>query len=331
MVNLFKKVFITGGAGYVGSLLVPNLLNKGYEVVVFDKYIYSYKFLEHKNLTQIEGDIRNKDLLLDSSKDCDAFINLACISNDPSFDLNPDLGKSINFDAFINIVDVCKENDIKRLIMASSTSQYGIKPLDFEVTEDCEAEPITDYAKYKIECEKYLLDRNDINFEYTFVRPATLCGYAPRLRLDLSINILTLNALVNKKIKVFGGEQMRPALNIRDMVRFYGLILESPKEKIHKEAFNVSFENKTIMQLAKEVQEVLGDDSIEIEVTPSNDNRSYHVNTDKMKNVLGFECKYDFKEAILSLKDMYERGLIVDPLNNSMYHNVKRMKEINLE
>ena len=215
-----KNIFITGGAGYVGSALVPSLLKKGYKVTVYDLYIYNYEFEPHENLKQIKGDIRDKEELIESCKDADAFIHLACISNDPSFDLDPELGKSINYDAFKNVVNACLINKIKRLIVASSTSQYGVKPIDVEVTEETEADPITDYAKYKIECENYLRNAETGDLEYVFVRPATLCGYTPRLRLDLSVNILTINALINKRIKIFGGDQMRPALNIKDMVRF---------------------------------------------------------------------------------------------------------------
>jgi nucleoside-diphosphate-sugar epimerase len=137
----FKKIFVTGGAGYVGSALVPALLKKGYEVVVYDLYIYDYRFPDNKKLFQVKADIRDREKMIESSKGCDAFIHLACISNDPSFDLDPTLGKSINFDAFKNVIDACKENKIKRLVVASSTAQYGIKPEDVEVTENIEATP----------------------------------------------------------------------------------------------------------------------------------------------------------------------------------------------
>lgn len=324
-------VFITGGAGYVGSLLVPSLLKKGYHVIVYDLYIYGDVLEPHHNLTQVKDDIRNKEKLIAAAQGADAFIHLASISNDPSFDLNPALGRSINYDAFHNVIAACTENKVKRLIVASSTSQYGIKPLTMDVTEETAAEPITDYAKYKIECER-LLQQTDVgNLEYVFVRPATLCGYAPRLRLDLSLNILTINALINKKIKIFGGEQMRPALNIKDMVRFYELMLDVDGEKIHRQAFNVASQNITIHDLATLVKEALDDGTIAFETTPSNDNRSYHVNTDKMKTMLGFECKYDLKEAVHSIHDAFHKGLIIDGLNNSYYHNVKRMKEIDLQ
>lgn len=327
----FERVFVTGGAGYVGSALVPKLLEKGHRVTVYDLYIYGGALQPHPNLTQIKGDIRDKQKIIESAKSCDAFIHLACISNDPSFDLDPALGRSINFEAFHNIISACKENKVKRLIVASSTSQYGIKPEEVEVTEDIEPEPITDYARYKLECEKLLQGTDMGETEYVFVRPATLCGYAPRLRLDLSVNILTINALVNDKIKIFGGEQMRPALNIKDMVRFYELMLEAPKEKIHKQAFNVADANMTIMEIAELVKKVIGKDTITFEVTPTDDKRSYRVNTDKMHGVLGFEIRQGIPEAIQSLIEAYKKGLIVDGLNNPLYYNIKRMKEINLK
>jgi len=327
----FKKIFITGGAGYVGSMLVPHLLSKGYDVVVYDLFIYGDVLKPHPNLKQIKGDIRDRDKLIDSAKGANAFIHLACISNDPSFDLDPKLGKSINYDAFHKVIEACKLGNIHRLIVASSTSQYGVKPVNVEVKEDTRPDPISDYAKYKLQCEK-LLDEVDLgDIEYVFVRPATLCGYAPRLRLDLSVNILTINALINNKIKIFGGDQMRPALDIRDMVRFYELMLEATKEKIHGQAFNVSFQNQTIKEVAEAVRKVIGDRTIEFEVTPSNDPRSYHVNTDKMKRVLGFECKYSIEDAIRSLIMAHKEGLIVDGLTNSYYYNIKRMKEIDMK
>jgi nucleoside-diphosphate-sugar epimerase len=326
----FKKIFITGGAGYVGSALVPSLLKKGYDVTVYDILLYGDVLDPHPHLTIIKGDIRDRNSLLNAAKGHDALIHLACISNDPSFDLNPQLGKSINFDAFQHVIDAVKQNSIKRFLVASSTSQYGIKPVDMDVTEETEPDPITDYARYKIECER-LLQKTDMgNTEYVFVRPATLCGYAKRLRLDLSVNILTINALINKKIQIFGGDQMRPALNIKDMVRVYEFLLEAQGDKIHKQAFNVSYANLTIREIAALVKKVIGDDSITFEVTPTDDRRSYHVNAEKIKHVFGFEYQYDFEDAIRSIIDAYHAGLIIDGLNNSLYYNIKRMKEVHL-
>ena len=332
MENLkFKNVFITGGAGYVGSALVPRLLDIGHNVTVYDLFIYGNVLKDRPHLKKIKGDIRNREKLIKEAKDCDALIHLACISNDPSFDLDPRLGRSINYDAFINIIDAAKINKIKRFILASSTSQYGVKDPKIEVTEDANPEPITDYAKFKIECEKMLEKSDMIDIEYVFVRPATICGYAPRLRLDLSVNILTINALINKKIKIFGGDQLRPTLNIEDMVRVYELMLIAPGEKIHKQAFNVGYQNKTIGEMAEIVKNTLNDSKITFEVVPTDDKRSYHINSDKIKNVLGFETKFTIEDAVISIKDAYEKGLIIDGLNNPIYHNVKQMKLIGLK
>lgn len=327
----FKHVFITGGAGYVGSVLVPSLLEKGYHVTVYDLFLYGDVLTSHPNLTQIKGDIRDAEKLQKSSAHADALIHLACISNDPSFDLAPELGKSINFDAFQNVITACTNNKIRRLIVASSTSQYGIKPAHVNVTEETPAEPITDYAKYKIECER-LLNKTPVgDLEYVFVRPSTLCGYAPRLRLDLSVNTLTINALQNHKMRIKGGTQLRPTMNIKDMVRFYELMLEAPKELIDRQAFNVSYTNETILGFAQMVRDTLQDQSIEFDMIPSDDPRSYHVDASKIRRVLGFDFKYSVQDAIKSIADAYKDGKIKDGLNNPIYHNVKLMKEINLQ
>ena len=167
MENLkFKKVFITGGAGYVGSALVPDLLDKGYEVTVYDLFIYGDNLKDHPHLKKIKADIRDRAKLIESTRGHDAFIHLACISNDPSFDLDPRLGKSINHDAFVNVIDAAKNSNIKRFILASSTSQYGVKDPKIQVTEDTEPEPITDYAKYKLECEKIMMAEFRTGFKF---------------------------------------------------------------------------------------------------------------------------------------------------------------------
>ena len=327
----FENVFITGGAGYVGSALVPKLLDDGYRIIVYDLFLYGDHLPNHPNLKKIKGDIRDRDKLISAAKKSDAFIHLACISNDPSFDLDPKLGKSINFDAFSNVIDAAKIGGVKRFILASSTSQYGVKDPKTQVTEEATPEPITDYARFKMECENFLMKSDLKEMEYVFVRPATICGYAPRLRLDLSVNILTINALVNKKIKIFGGSQLRPTLNIKDMARVYELMLTAPGEKIHKQAFNVGYQNKSIMELAKLVKNTLGSKEITFEITPTDDLRSYHINTDKIKKVLGFEPKFSIEDAIKSIAEAYSKGLIINGLENPIYHNVKQMKLLNLK
>lgn len=320
------NIFVTGGAGYVGGLLVPELL-KEHKVTVYDLYIYKYRFADHPNLTQVVGDIRDRTKVIDNSKDADVIIHLASTGAPGKIDVT--LAEDINYNATHNIVDACRVNHVKRLVVASSTSQYGVKPLDISVTEEELAEPCDDYGENKIKSEN-LISRSDMgDTTYVFVRPSTLCGYAPRLRLDLAVNALTISALVNGKIQVFGGEQMRPTLNIRDMVRFYKLILTAPVDKISGQAFNVLYKNQTINELADMVKSVVGG-SVSIDVIPSDDRRSYHVNADKMKNVLGFECQYTLRDGVLSLIEAYNKGLIPNALTDSIYRNADRFQEIDL-
>ena len=329
----FKNIFITGGAGYVGSALVPALLKKNYNVSVYDLYLYGDIFSNLKsnpNLNQIKGDIRNKKKLIESAKNADAIIHLACISNDPSYELNPALGKSINYDAFFNILEAAKKNNVKRIIYASSSSVYGVKK-EKNVTEETFPEPLTDYSKYKLECEKVLSNSNLNGLEYIIARPATVCGYAPRLRIDLTVNILTMNALINKKIKIFGGKQLRPNINIKDMLRAYEILLEAPGKKINREIFNIGYQNRTVEDIAKIVKKVINDDSVEFEYLPTTDTRSYHINSDKMKRILNFEPKYTLENAVQSLVEVYNNSLIKEGLSNPLYHNIKLMQQVNLK
>jgi len=328
-----KSVLVTGGAGYVGAVLVPKLLDKGYMVKVFDLNIYGDDALEavrdNPNLKEIKGDIRDQALLKKEVREMDAVIHLACISNDPSYELDPDLGKSINYDAFLSLVDISKASGVKRFIYASSSSVYGIKS-ESEVTEDLPLEPLTDYSKYKASCEKYLLDAATDAFIVTIIRPSTVCGYSPRLRLDLTVNILTNHAVNKGKITVFGGEQKRPNLHIEDMTNLYLFLLEQPENRLHKQVYNVGYENYKVCEIAEMVQNVLGGD-IPIETTPSNDNRSYHVSSKKIKQDLGFEAKHTIQEAILDLKRAFDSGEIPNPMDNIRYYNIKTMQAISLK
>ncbi len=332
MTNQFKRIMVTGGAGYVGSKLIPVLLENGYAVNVLDLYIYGKdvfgSYHGHPNLTEICGDIRNPEAVRKAMTGCDAVIHLACISNDPSFDLDPELGKSINLDSFRPMVRIAKELKVKRFIYASSSSVYGIKD-EPNVTEELSLEPLTDYSKYKAECEEILKEEFAPGFEAVIVRPSTVCGYSSRLRLDLTVNILTTHAYFNKKIKVFGGKQLRPNIHIQDMCDAYLCFLAAPKEQVDGKTFNVGYQNLAVEDIAKMVKDTFSED-IAIEVQPTNDNRSYHVSSEKVKKELGFTPKYTVLDAINDLKAAFEQGLVTNPFNNEVYYNIKQMQQIGL-
>ena len=328
-----KNVFITGGAGYVGAVLVPKLLNAGYHVKVLDLYIYGEHVLDsvkdHPNLKQVKGDIRDRQLLEKELPGSDAVIHLACISNDPSYELNPELAKSINYDAFLDIVDVSKKSGVKRFTFASSSSVYGVKD-EPEVTEDMSLEPLTDYSKYKAKCEEELLRLADDDFIVSIVRPSTVCGYSPRMRLDLTVNILT-NLAVNKgEITVFGGEQMRPNIHIEDMTDLYVFLLGLPGGKIHKTIYNVGYQNFKVRDIAEMVKKIIGP-QVSIKTTSTDDNRSYHVSSQKIKSELGFETKHSVEDAISDLKKAFKEGRLPNSLDDIRYFNIKTMQSLNMK
>ncbi|OUW67176.1 MAG: UDP-glucose 4-epimerase [Flavobacteriaceae bacterium TMED200] len=325
-----KKIFITGGAGYVGSSLVPKLLDLGFEITVLDLMIYGEDVLtNHEKLTKIKGDIRDKSLLEKIIPGHDILIHLACISNDPSFELNPSLGKSINLDAFEPMVKISRQNNVNRFIYASSSSVYGIKK-EKNVTEDMILEPLTDYSKFKGDCEKILNSYKSNDFITTTIRPSTVCGYAKRQRLDLVVNILTNHAFHNREIKVFGGDQLRPNVHIDDMVESYLTVLNADTKKVNGQVFNVGFKNQSVNELANDVREVIGDD-VKIINSKSDDNRSYHVSSEKIRDILGFETKYTVKNAVSDLKNAFEKKLLTNTFNDELFFNIKRMNSIKLQ
>ena len=328
-----KNVLVTGGAGYVGSVLVEKLLRAGYNVKVLDLFIYGEELRERArniaNLDCLKGDIRDQELLKRVIPGSDALIHLACISNDPSFELNPELGKSINFDAFHPLVKISKESGVKRFIYASSASVYGIKEEE-NVTEELPLEPLTDYSKYKALCEEILLSEQEPGFTTLIIRPATVCGYSPRMRLDLTVNILTNHGINRGKITVFGGEQKRPNLHIQDMTNLYVRCLQYPDEKIAGKVYNAGYENHKVMDIAKMVQKVIGEDRVGIVRTHTDDNRSYHISSQKIKRELGFEPEFTIEDAIRDLKEAFEAGKIPDPFDDIRYYNIKTMQAINL-
>jgi len=331
-----SSVFITGGAGYVGSLLVPALLEDGHRVTVFDTMWYGSGFLpaDNPNLRLIQGDIRDTRLLGESMAGHDTVINLACISNDASFELDEGLSTSVNLHAFKPMVLAAKAAGVHRFVYASSSSVYGVSDSP-DVTEDHPLVPLTLYNRYKGECEPLLLEELTDDFVGVIIRPATLCGYAPRQRLDLSVNILTNHGFHNGVVKVFGGAQMRPNLHVRDMVEAYRVILAADDAVIQGEVFNCGFQNMSIAQIADLVAEIVPTfrpdfQQIAIETTPSDDQRSYHVNSDKITRVLGFTPRYSVADAVEDLCRAFADGLLPDSFDDTRYFNVRRMKELNV-
>ncbi len=330
---MFPNVLVTGGAGYVGNLLVPQLLEDGHDVTVYDIMYFGKDTLplDHPNLKVIEGDIRDAAKLGKACQSVDAVIHLACISNDPSFELDEGLSTSINYDCFEPMVVVAKQADVKRFIYASTSSVYGVSDA-LEVREDHPLVPLTHYNRFKGMCEPLLFKHQGPDFTCVTIRPSTVCGYSPRTRLDLTVNILTNHAVNKGKITVFGGDQYRPNLHIKDMVRLYQTMLDLPSEKIAGETYNVGYRTLSVMEIAEQVKKVeeeeypeLGD--IEIVRTPSDDNRSYRVTSDKIKDALGFEPIFTVEDAIRDLCQAFREGKLPDSFDNPWYYNVKQLQE----
>jgi nucleoside-diphosphate-sugar epimerase len=329
-----KRVLITGGAGYVGSVLVPHLLGKGYAVTVYDILWYGDDHLPkgHPGLRIVDGDIRDTAKLAAEFPGIDVVLHLACISNDPSFELDENLSESINYTCFEPMVIAAKKAGVKRFVYCSSSSVYGVSDQP-EVTEEHPLLPVSLYNKYKGLCEPVLFKHQGPGFTCVTIRPATVCGYGPRTRLDLSVNILT-NLAVNKgKITVFGGKQLRPNLHIRDMVDAYELMIEAPAEKIAGEVFNIGYQNLSISNIAEIVRDVVRQEfpdraEIMIETTESNDPRSYHINSDKIKRVLGYVPKRTIEDAVRDLCQAFKAGKLPDSLTDDRYFNVRTMKAV---
>ena len=324
-----RKILVTGGLGYVGCVLVEELLKQGYFVNVIDLGIYGINLNKNKNLKLFIGDIRDQKLFQESVKGCDTVIHLACISNDPSFDLNPELGKSINLDAFRPILEISKKEGVSRFVYASSSSVYGIKDEE-NVDETFSLEPLTDYSKYKAECEKILKEYQSPNFTTTILRPATVCGYSPRQRFDLVVNILTNLAYNRGSISVFGGTQLRPNIHIKDMVNAYLQIIQTTEDKINGQTFNVGFQNMPVLEIANLVKNSFKR-NINISIEETDDNRSYHISSKKIENQLNFKIKYTVDDAIKDIIESFEKNKFKNSLENENYFNIKKMNSINLK
>ncbi|MBQ4861972.1 SDR family oxidoreductase [Pseudoalteromonas sp. MMG013] len=309
-----KTVLVTGATGYKGTVLVPKLLSKGYRVIALDTQWFGNFLPSHRNLTVIKGDVRDTHSI--NLENVDAIIHLASIANDPCGDLNPKLTWEVSALATMQLADKAKRHGIKQFIYASSGSVYGIKDEE-HVTEDLSLEPISEYNKTKMVAERVLLSyANDMAVQ--IVRPATVCGLSSRMRLDVSVNMLTMQALQNKKITVFGGKQVRPNIHIDDITDLYIYMLEHPKKT--QGVFNAGFENISILDIANRVQDKV---DCEIVVTPSNDPRCYRVNSDKLL-ATGFKPTKTVACAIDEISQAYNDGNLVD---HPRFHNLQWMQQ----
>jgi nucleoside-diphosphate-sugar epimerase len=325
-----KTILVTGGAGYVGAVLVPKLVKKGYHVKVFDLFLYANETIypadmrKSGSLELIKGDLRDTELVRKSLKNTDCIIHLAGISNDPSSDLDPELTREVNINAVEKMIDVARELGVSRFINASSSSVYGIKQ-EPKVTEDLTLEPLTVYSESKVAIEKYLAEKRG-KMTAVSIRSATVCGYSPRMRLDLTVNILTQHAVTKNKITVFGGSQKRPNIHIEDISDLYCQLVETPAKLIDGQAYNACGENHTVMQLAELVQKTVAPKA-KIETTPTNDLRSYHVTADKIKEKLGYTPKRTIADAVRDVAAAFKDKRIPDD-SEERYYNVKTMKKV---
>lgn len=307
-----KKILVTGATGYKGSVLVPKLLAAGYRVLAWDTQWFGCELPSHESLTVVKKDVR--DIEQHDLNGVDAIVHLASIANDPCGDLNPKLTWEVSALATMQLADKAKRAGIKHFVYASSGSVYGVKEEE-QVTEDLSLEPISEYNKTKMVAERVLLSYQD-DMTVQIVRPATVCGLSPRMRLDVAVNMLTMQALKNGEITVFGGEQSRPNVHIDDITDLYLFLLERPDVK---GVYNVGFENLTIFQIAEYVADRIG---AKITVTPSNDPRSYRINSDKLL-ATGFKPKKTVEDAVTEIISAYQSQLLTD---EDRWYNLKWMQ-----
>ncbi len=331
---MIRHVCVPGGAGYVGAVLVPKLLARGFHVTVLDTFQYGRDVFASlrgaAGLREIVGDVRDRASVRAALDGCDAVVHLACVSNDPSFELDPQLAKSINFDCFPMMVEEAKRSGVRRFVFASSSSVYGVSDAP-AVTEEHPLLALTDYSKFKALCEPIALAAQSDDFTVLVLRPATVCGVSPRMRFDLSVNILTNLAICNRTITVFGGAQLRPNLHIEDVTDLYEGVLLEPARRIAGKTYNAGFQNRSIADLASIVKGVVECEfperaPIDIVTTHSDDLRSYRVNSERIERELGFRARFTIEDAVRDICRWHRAGRFPNALGDERYYNVRLLK-----
>jgi len=315
-------ILISGGAGFVGTILTQRLLDAGHHVRVFDTFWFGDFLPDRERLTKIRGDLRDKEAVARALDGVESVIQLACLSNDPTSDLDPDLTRAINFDGCRDVILEAKRQGVRRFIYASSASVYGVRD-EPEIVEAMALAPITLYSRYKAEIEQELFAQGDSRFTTVAVRNSTVCGYSPRMRLDLILSIFVLAAMKKKVLTIEGGHQLRPLIHMQDLVDFYELALRADAAAIHQQAFNVSSDNYKVLDVARMVQERI---PCELTFAGFADPRSYRVNTDKVRSALGYVPRRRIETAIDEIRAAVEGGLVRD--DDPRCYNIRHMKHL---
>lgn len=327
------KVLVTGGAGYIGSILTKKLIKHGYETIVFDNLIYTdfgVRDLKDNHLFNlVNSDIREKETFRKAVKGVDIVIHLAAIANDPSGELDPKLTQQVNFEVYPMLLEECIKAGVKRFLNASTFGVYGIKD-GINITEDESLNPLKEYSVCKAKSEVLVKEANSSDFVGVSLRCATVCGWSPRLRLDLIVNTLAANAIAKKEIVVYGGDQKRPQIHIDDLTNYFIELMNIPAEKIFRKIFNAGGQNVTIMEIAQTIKEIMGE-NLKLKSAPSRfDERTYHVSSEKIFNELGLSPKKTISDAIKEIHYAYSIGFWEDP-ENIFFHNVKWMKSLGFD
>ena len=330
------RVLVTGGLGYVGSRLTPYLLRQGHTVRVLDLCLYGHDGLRsleaqddfgsfQTRFSLIQGDIRDPVAVREALTGMDVVIHLAAISNDPTGQVDETLTRQVNFDAVGMLLAVAREQGVKRFINASSSSVFGIKT-ESNVTEDLEPEPLTYYSKYKALGEWLVRAAATPDFVTVSIRPATICGYSPRQRFDLTVNKLTADAVRTGLITVHGGQQRRPNVTMTDMVRFYAELLEYPSDLICGKTFNFGFENLKVIEIAETIKEELSDLPVEIKIAPVQDQRDYHISSVRVMKELGFTPQKSIRDEIREIRRALESKAEFHDIEDPKYYNMRSMR-----